>query len=187
MTSTEIFSAGSSLQRDETAAFPGRASLLARLATTWSPCPSPWISALRPAAVMPGKFLEVLAKRKTSQALVLLLKAQPHRALLVEASAQATSTSNLPPPVRDATDTKRSWLLGASAQVDGRAAAEGSGLGWSERSIEAELVQPGDVLRVLPGAQASFGSVVAWSPFAKYLLFTPLSQTVVCYLSNSFV
>ncbi|CAN0548750.1 unnamed protein product, partial [Laminaria digitata] len=56
-----------------------------------------------------GKFLEVLAKRKTSRALVFLLKAQPRRALLVTPG--------------------------------------------DEQSVEAVLVEPGDVLRVLPGAQ----------------------------------
>lgn len=77
---------------------------------------------------IPGKYLEVMAKRKTSQALVLLLKAQPNHAVLVEPG----DVSHISPD------------------------SETRSAGLRERSVEVALVQPGDVLRVLPGAQASF-------------------------------
>ena len=76
---------------------------------------------------------------------MLLLKAQPHRAILVEPE-NMTAPSSIP----DETRLHESDDLGA-----GDAEAE-SVQGWRERSIEAALVQPGDVLRVFPGAQASF-------------------------------
>lgn len=71
-----------------------------------------------------------MAKRKTSQALVLLLRAQPHKAVLVE-----------PGDVSAAFPTSENRL-----EMDVTS-------GWRERSIEAALVQPGDVLKVVPGAQ----------------------------------
>lgn len=91
----------------------------------------------------PGKFLEVLAKRKTSRALVVLLKAQPHRAILVEPDMVLVSSPNpSETPLLDK-DDPRGAVGGTKVER------------WRERSIEASLVQPGDVVRVFPGAQAS--------------------------------
>lgn len=92
-----------------------------------------------------GKFLEVLAKRKTSQALVLLLKAQPRRAILVEPGDDSTVSPASEARLREGGDA----VEGGRSMSTSRRRAEG----WRERSIEAALVQPGDVLRVLPGAQ----------------------------------
>lgn len=90
-----------------------------------------------------GKFLEVLAKRKTSRALVVLLKAQPHRAILVEPDMVLVSPPNpSETPFLDKNDLR--------GEVGGTKAER-----WRERSIEASLVQPGDVVRVFPGAQVS--------------------------------
>lgn len=97
----------------------------------------------------PGKFLEVLAKRKTSQALVFLLKAQPHGALLVDPGDDL-----LPSPLPKARLPREGDGDGGNESDDGWVWKREKG--WRERSIEASLVQPGDVLRVLPGAQASF-------------------------------
>lgn len=90
--------------------------------------------------------MEVLAKRKTSRALVLLLGAQPHRALLVEPGGKASTVS-------PALGTKESALESGDTAGGGGHSYQRS----RERGIEAALVQPGDVLRVVPGAQVRLG------------------------------
>lgn len=72
----------------------------------------------------------MVAKRETSQALVLLLRAQPNHAVLVEPG--------------DVSDSSRDPEIPLQQNVTLR-----------ERSVDVALVQPGDVLRVVPGAQAS--------------------------------
>lgn len=96
----------------------------------------------------------MLAKRKTSQALVFLLKAQPHLAVLVEPGAVPTPA---PPAQAVPLDSERVGSE-ATAAVDGDSTGGVSmsvarDRRWQERGIEASLVQVGDVLRVLPGAQ----------------------------------
>lgn len=69
-----------------------------------------------------GKFLEVLAKRKTSQALVLLLKAQPHGALLVEPGGGDDGSAESP------------------ASEEGLRLAEGAAAGKGNRDAEGDLL-----------------------------------------------
>ncbi|CAN0118627.1 unnamed protein product, partial [Ectocarpus fasciculatus] len=106
-----------------------------------------------------GKFLEVLAKRKTSQALVLLLSAQPHHAVLVEPLREdEVAPSRSPTFEASLGDTEASVVGIEGFSKDDEEEEEGKWrakrkMGWRETSVEASLVQPGDVLRVLPGSQ----------------------------------
>ncbi|KAG5182693.1 putative copper-transporting ATPase [Tribonema minus] len=80
-----------------------------------------------------GKYLESVAKGKTSQALSLLMRLQPHRALLLQ----------------------------------------GEGATETEREIDIQLVQPGDVLRVLPGSQVpTDGMVVSGTSYVDESMIT---------------
>lgn len=71
--------------------------------------------------LLTGKFLEVLAKRKTSQALVFLLKAQPHQALLVEPGGDDSGHS----PVAASEESLRKAEGGARANRSARDGGDG--------------------------------------------------------------
>jgi cation transport ATPase len=71
---------------------------------------------------------------KTSQALTLLMRLQPHKALLIEGYTDSTTI-----------------IATGTAAAAATAAAETAN--YTEREIDIHLVEPGDVLRVLPGAQ----------------------------------
>jgi cation transport ATPase len=70
---------------------------------------------------------------KTSQALTLLMRLQPHKALLIEGYTDTTT------------------IIATTAAGAATTAAETAN--YTEREIDIHLVEPGDVLRVLPGAQ----------------------------------
>ena len=76
---------------------------------------------------------------KTSQALTLLMTLQPHKALLIEGYTDTTSTIIATASTTSATAT----LTAAAADT----------ANYTEREIDIHLVEPGDVLRVLPGSQ----------------------------------
>lgn len=100
----------------------------------------------------------MLAKRRTSQALVVLLKAQPNRALLVEPGGVSGTSSESE----------------SVCEVSGR---------WKEREIEAMLVEPGDVLRVLPGAKVRGVYGIYWMRRARFHQFLdiPLRCPAIMY------
>ncbi|XP_059625482.1 copper-transporting ATPase RAN1 isoform X2 [Cornus florida] len=74
--------------------------------------------------VLLGKYLETLAKGKTSDAIKKLVELAPATALLLEKDKDGKSTG--------------------------------------EREIDALLIQPGDILKVLPGAKVPVDGMVVW-------------------------
>ncbi|CAN0043760.1 unnamed protein product, partial [Phaeothamnion confervicola] len=105
-----------------------------------------------------GKYLEAVAKGKTSQALTLLMRLQPRRASLVRpigGGAMAGSDG------------------GDGGNGSGSSGAEGCGDNGADDDIELTMVQPGDVLRVVPGAQVpTDGVVVSGSSYVDLSMIT---------------
>ncbi|CAN0357323.1 unnamed protein product, partial [Ectocarpus sp. 6 AP-2014] len=131
-----------------------------------------------------GKFLEVLAKRKTSQALVLLLSAQPHHAVLVEPLREDELAPSRSPSFEGSLGDTEAAVVG----IEGFSKDDDDekekwrakrATGWRETSVEASLVQPGDVLRVLPGSQfPTDGTLLSGQTYVDESMITGESSPV---------
>jgi len=121
-----------------------------------------------------GKFMEAYARGKSASAITNLLKLQPSRALLVAGGLPASSSSSLEALKHDS--------YGTLSPSSSSAAAEASiALGGSEKIVEidANLVQRGDVVKVLPGARIpTDGTVLFGSSYVDESMITGESVAV---------
>ncbi|PNY17710.1 copper-transporting ATPase ran1-like protein [Trifolium pratense] len=91
--------------------------------------------------VLLGKYLEVLAKGKTSDAIKKLVELAPATAILI------TNDKDFVNSLTTITDKYVDFLDGKSIE---------------EREIDSLLVQPGDTLKVLPGTKIPADGIVTW-------------------------
>lgn len=128
-------------------------------------------SALLITFVLLGKYLETVAKGKTSDALSALLDLQPGNAILVIedpreqerwARMQQTSGTDEPAEHAAAAPTSSSSTVAVSAEVapSAAAAAATSFSRLPERPLPLHLLSPGDLVKIVPGAAIPADGVV---------------------------
>ena len=123
-----------------------------------------------------GKFMEAYARGKSASAITNLLKLQPSRALLVAGGLPASSSSSLETLKHDSYGT-----LTPSSSAAAAAAEASVAFGCSEKIVEidANLVQRGDVVKVLPGARIpTDGTVLFGSSYVDESMITGESVAV---------
>lgn len=130
-------------------------------------------SALLIAFILMGKYLEAIAKGRTSQAMQALLAMAPPTAVLLRPRREARDAAGACARNADA-DASSEGTWGGASCSGGSEGAGGGRVGgqacdgersrdweeWEEEEVPVGLLQPGDVVRVAPGGRVPVDGVV---------------------------